>query len=132
MARTKYNAQSCTDADGNVFDSRGECGRYADLKLRERAGLISHLLLKPPKIVLVAKDRDAREIAWSVDYSYDDVELERFVYEDYKPRPLARYEHLLIKLWEHFGPAPLRISGKKGGRFTLLKHIEPTVRHDQE
>ena len=41
----KYNAKK-TELDGIVFDSRKEAGRYAELKLLERAGHIEDLTLQ--------------------------------------------------------------------------------------
>jgi len=124
MRKNKFGAIACSDDHGNMFDSMGERDRYADLKLRERGKLISKLILKPKKVILIPKSGTKPEIAWQLDYSYVDEEAGLFCFEDYKPRPMARYEHLLIRLWRHYGPAPLRISGRKGTRFTLLKTIQ--------
>lgn len=43
----KYNARA-TIVDGYRFPSRREANRYAELKLMERAGLISNLSLQVP------------------------------------------------------------------------------------
>ena len=44
--RAKYNARS-VHLDGYRFDSAAEAQRYAELKLRERAGEISELKIHP-------------------------------------------------------------------------------------
>lgn len=44
--RNKYGAIK-TVVDGITFDSKGEAGRYAKLKLSEKAGIISYLELQP-------------------------------------------------------------------------------------
>lgn len=123
LRRNKYGAIACSDGAGNLFDSKGERSRHGDLKVRQMAGLIENLVLKPEKVVLIAMEGTKPEIAWQVDFSYYDKEDGLFVYEDYKPRPMARYEHLLIRLWRHYGPAPLRISTRKRDRFTIKQTI---------
>ena len=102
---------------GQTFDSKGEYGRWGELRLLERAGHLSSLT-QHPKIILVPGVSGLPEIAWHPDYSY--VEDGRVVYEDYKPRKVTDRENLLFKLWRHFGPGPLRITSH-GGK--LLKQI---------
>lgn len=43
--RGKYNARK-TEVDGFVFDSRKEAARYQELKLLERAGEITNLVMQ--------------------------------------------------------------------------------------
>jgi hypothetical protein len=110
--RNKFNAKPVHNTvTGETFDSKGEAARYGTLTILQRAGEISDLVLHP-KIVLVPADRKAPEIAWIVDYSY--TEDGRTVYEDYKPRPFTSREHLLIRLWKHFGPGLLLITAEGG------------------
>lgn len=44
-AQHKYSAKR-TEVDGITFDSKAEAARYQNLRLLERAGLISHLELQ--------------------------------------------------------------------------------------
>jgi len=50
MRRNKYNAIR-TEVDGIKFDSRKEAGRYCDLKLLQKAGDVSHMLLQVPFVL---------------------------------------------------------------------------------
>ena len=80
----KYNAEK-TVIDGIKFDSKKEARRYAELKLLERAGVISDLKLQP-KFVLQEGFRQNgkayREISYIADFSY--VENGKLVVEDTK------------------------------------------------
>ena len=112
LSRNKFRARPIHNLmTGQSFDSTGESTRYKQLQLLERAGHISNLKLHE-KIVLVAKTVTAPEIAWKMDYTY--TEYNRMIAEDYKPRPHTSRETLLFKLWQHFGPCPLRITGVNG------------------
>jgi len=112
LKRNKFNARAVYDIHGQrCFDSTGESVRYNQLELLEKAGEISSLELHP-KVVLIDGNNDVPEIAWRIDYAY--TEKGRKVWEDYKPRPITERERLLIRLWKHFGPGPLRITGKNG------------------
>jgi len=109
--RNKFNAKPVHDMEtGDTFDSTGEYNRYRELQLMEKAGFISKLELHP-KVVLIAKDGDAPEIAYRPDYAYfcDGRDLK----EDWKPRPATPRETLLFKLWRHFGPTVLLVTGGK-------------------
>lgn len=116
--RNRFGARPVHNLEtGQSFDSTGENKRWGILQLLERAGRISGLVLHP-KIVLIAKVGDAPEIVFRPDYAY--TEDGRVVYEDFKPRPVTDRERLLFKLWRHFGPGPLRITGRGG---VLLRQI---------
>ena len=53
MTRSKYGVRTDAagklerTADGILFDSKGECGRYRQLKLMERARIITNLEIQP-------------------------------------------------------------------------------------
>ena len=66
-----------TELDGIKFDSRHEASRYAELKLMERAGLISNLQLQRVYTLIGAqKDKNGKIIERPVKYVAD------FVYKD--------------------------------------------------
>lgn len=114
----KYNAKPVRDlSTGDSFDSTSEQKRYRILQLLERGKVISNLELHP-KIVFIPKRGKAPEIAWTLDYAYD--EDGQRIYEDWKPRPITDRDRLLFKLWRHYGPGPLRITTTGGA---IRRHV---------
>lgn len=70
--KSKYSSAK-TDIDGIRFDSKKEAEFYAELKLRERAGVISHLRLQPRYLLQEAfkhKGKQYREIEYVADFEY--------------------------------------------------------------
>lgn len=70
--KSKYSSAK-TDIDGITFDSKKEAEFYAELKLRERAGEISHLRLQPRYLLQEAFKHDGkqyREIEYVADFEY--------------------------------------------------------------
>lgn len=70
--KSKYSSAK-TDIDGIRFDSKKEAEFYAELKLRERAGEISHLRLQPRYLLQEAFKYDGkqfREIEYVADFEY--------------------------------------------------------------
>lgn len=64
-----------TTLDGITFASKGEAGRYAELKLLERAGVIEGLILQKsfelcPAVKLEGAKRASRAIVYRCDFSY--------------------------------------------------------------
>jgi len=118
--KSKFGAIPSVDKDGTRHDSKGERDRWFYLKEMEDRGQISGLQ-HHPKVTFLTNPT----IGWTLDSSY--VEDGRVVFEDYKPRPFTDREVVLMKLWIHFGPAPLRITkrGPKGSGFALRKSIVP-------
>ena len=108
--RNKFGAIPVTNLEtGEHFDSQGEARWVGMLKVRQLAGEISGLDVHP-QVELIARRGKAPAIRWRLDASY--VEDGRRVFGDYKPRPFTGRETLLLKLWLHYGPGPLRIVGK--------------------
>lgn len=66
--RSKYGAKP-TVVDGHRFPSMAEARRYAELKLMERAGQITHLELQPKFPVVVAGVKIGSYVA---DFAYID------------------------------------------------------------
>lgn len=70
--KSKYSSAK-TDVDGIRFDSKKEAEFYAELKLRERAGEISHLRLQPRYLLQEAfkyEGKQYREIEYIADFEY--------------------------------------------------------------
>ena len=70
--KSKYSSAK-TDVDGIRFDSKKEAEFYAELKLRERAGEISHLRLQPRYLLQEAfkhEGKQYREMEYVADFEY--------------------------------------------------------------
>lgn len=80
----KYNNKK-TVVDGIKFDSKRESDRYTELKLLERAGKISDLVLQP-KFELIPKyeinGRKVRKMEYVADFQY--TENGKIIVEDAK------------------------------------------------
>lgn len=82
----KYHAKK-TAIDNIVFDSKREATRYQELKLLEKAGLITDLKLQPKFILQVGftyEDEKVRPITYIGDFQYTDVESGKEIVEDVK------------------------------------------------
>jgi hypothetical protein len=98
----KYNAKK-TEVDGIIFDSKKEAARYQELKLAEKAGLISGLELQPKFSI----DINGIHICnYFADFRYQDRVEERFsglksivVVEDVKgvKTPVYKLKKKLVK-----------------------------------
>lgn len=67
---SKYHARR-TEADGIMFDSKAEARRYSELRLMERAGLVTGLELQPCYPIAVNGKRVA---LYKADFRYQDSE----------------------------------------------------------
>lgn len=70
--KSKYSSAK-TDVDGVRFDSKKEAEFYAELKLREKAGEISHLRLQPRYLLQEAfkhEGKQYREMEYVADFEY--------------------------------------------------------------
>ncbi len=90
MTRNKYNAVK-TVVDGITFDSKKEAKRYAELKLLEKAGEISGLLLQPPFKIEINGVKICTYIADFQYVSHFKHEDDKFVVEDVKGVKTAIY-----------------------------------------
>ena len=83
---SKYRAIK-TVVDGITFDSRKEGRRYRELRLLEKAGVIKDLCLQPHFLLQEAYKKNGktvRKIEYIADFSYYDLEKDKFVVEDVK------------------------------------------------
>lgn len=84
---SKYGSKK-TELDGIVFDSKREASRYAELKLMERAKLISDLELQVPFELIPAQRINnkvvERACTYVADFVYYDKAMGETVVEDAK------------------------------------------------
>lgn len=84
----KYRNQK-TEVDGFLFDSKKEATRWTELKLMERAGLITDLVRQfPIKLIPAQKDENGkvieRAVGYVADFAYRDNATGKMIYEDVK------------------------------------------------
>ena len=82
----KYNNKK-TIVDNILFDSKKEARRYKELKLMEKAGLITNLVLQPKFEILKSfkrRGKTHRKIEYIADFRYFDNERQAEVIEDVK------------------------------------------------
>ena len=86
LKRSKYNARRVRK-DGYTFDSQAEALRYDELRLLEKSGEIS-LLIVHPRFEIVApvvyKGKRHRAISYVADFQYLDHAIDQTVIEDVK------------------------------------------------
>jgi hypothetical protein len=102
---SKYRAVK-TAIDGVIFDSKKEAARYQELKLMERAGLISELEMQPEFELIPAystKDgQKVRKIVYRADFRYMDRATKTRIVEDVKGMKTAIYKlKKKILLWRY-------------------------------
>lgn len=89
-----------TVVDGIVFDSRKEAERYAELRLMEKAGVITNLRRQVRFELIPNQYMDGKLIERRVDYLadfvYRDAETDRTVVEDVKS-PVTKTDKYIIK-----------------------------------
>lgn len=103
MRYNKYNNKKVI-IDNITFDSKKEARRYKELKLMEKAGLITNLALQP-KFLLQDKfkyrNKTYRKIEYIADFSYIRKEDDILVIEDVKGLKTDVYrlkEKLFLKM----------------------------------
>ena len=97
--RSKYNAKAIR-LDGILFDSNAEAERYAELKILERAHLISELKVHPRYTLLEGfryRGINERPIVYEADFSY--IEDGENIVEDVKGYKTPEY-NIKRKLFE--------------------------------
>ena len=73
--------------DNILFDSKKEARRYKELKLMEKAGLITNLVLQPKYEILKSfkrRGKTHRKIEYIADFGYFDNERQAEIIEDIK------------------------------------------------
>ena len=87
--KKKYNNKK-TFYNGITFDSMGECARYQELELLEKAGEI-HSLETQPKFMLLEgfrlRGKSHRSIEYHADFKYYSNRHKSWVIEDFKSKP---------------------------------------------
>ncbi|HKD44554.1 MAG TPA: DUF1064 domain-containing protein [Candidatus Angelobacter sp.] len=94
-SQNKFRARKTT-VDGVVFASKHEADRYLELKLLQRAGKISNLILQPA-IHYMSQDGRRTLFRYIPDFLY--VEAGEYVYEDAKglQTPVYKLKKKLIE-----------------------------------
>lgn len=105
-----------TIVDGISFDSKAEAAYYAELKLRERSGLIKIKELQP------AIKMTQAQIKYVADFSIIEDGCE--IWFDVKGVSNAVFL-LKKRLYKKYGKHILRIVKKNNDRFELLEEITP-------
>ena len=98
----KYHAKKVT-VDGIEFDSRREANRFAELKLMERAGMITDLK-RQEEFELIPKCGKERPAKYHADFSYIDTTTGEKVVEDVKSRATKTKDYILrrkLMNWRH-------------------------------
>ena len=89
----KYGAKK-TIVGKIVFDSKDEAERYAELKLMQRQGLISELIVHP-RYELIARQNDERAAYYSADFEY--MENDKRIVEDVKSSATAKIPDYILR-----------------------------------
>lgn len=101
VKRPKYLNQKTTDAQGIVHDGKGECERWQELQLLERAGAITRLRRQ---VVYAFVDAGVLITTYKADFDYYDGAAH--IVEDHKSprtRKLAAYRHKVKLMQAHYG-----------------------------
>ena len=80
---SKYYNQKTRTPDGIVFDSKKEAARWTNLKLMEKAGIITNLQ-RQVKFELIPKQDGERACSYKADFVYHDAKTCKMVVEDTK------------------------------------------------
>lgn len=91
---TKYGNRKTT-VEGVKFDSKAEARRYGELKLLEKGGVITALLLQPSFQLAPAffhKGRKERAIKYIADFQYIVAGTDRTIVEDVKGKRTEVYK----------------------------------------
>lgn len=103
--RAKYSNKK-TEADGLVFDSRAEAGRWLELRIMERQGMIADLQRQvryelAPSVKFTGSTRAKPALCYWADFVYVDVATGKKVTEDTKGVETEAYrikKHLMLSI----------------------------------
>ena len=116
-SNNKYKAIR-TMVDGESFPSRLEAQVYSELKLMQKAGLISELTRK------CSVRFEGLDINYKPDAKYFCLSRKQDVWVEAKGFETERYK-LVKKIWKSVGPGPLEIWKAKGNRISVTEIIKP-------
>lgn len=100
--KQKYNNKK-VEVDGRRFDSKKEAAHYLELRMKERAGLISDLKLQVP-FVLIEKNETERALKYVADFTYYEAGV--YIVTDVKStatRKLSTYVNKRKLMLDKFG-----------------------------
>lgn len=98
----KYHAKK-VEVDGIEFDSRREANRWQELKILERAGMISDLR-RQEEFELIPRCGKERPAKYHADFTYTDTATGERVVEDVKSRATKTKDYILrrkLMNWRH-------------------------------
>lgn len=112
LAWHKYRAKR-TEVDGISFPSKGEAGRYVELRLQERAGEIRELKLQP-RFPLLVGEPPVLVSTFVGDFQYLEKNSSTVIVEDFKGfyTPECKLKHRLFVVL--YPKIELRVIDKKG------------------
>lgn len=117
--RHKYGARrKSSSLTGRSFASSAEARRGDQLKMMEMAGAISDLGFQPAVVL------SAAGIVYRPDFSY--TENGQAIWEDVKGAETPVFR-LKAKLWEAYGPGPLRIVKVERKWFRVERTVVPVA-----
>ena len=115
--KSKYKAQKTTHK-GYSFASKGEANCFDMLTLLEKAGEIKILQLQPQVHLTLAR------ILYKPDFKILVTSSETVAYCEFKGYDCPVWK-IKKRLWEYYGPAPLRIYRQRGNRIVLVEELVP-------
>lgn len=116
----KYHAVK-TSLDGYSFASKGESDLYCQLKLEEKAGLISDIQVQDHVYLTAAR------ILYIADFKYFNIETQQHEWSEFKGLELPEWR-IKRRLWlAGYGPGALRVFKKNGQRLILAETLTPKI-----
>lgn len=100
IIKNKYHNKKVT-YKGIKFDSKKECYRYKQLRLKEKAGLIRELELQPKFLLLDTihyKGKTYPKTYYKADFRYFDVNKGKYIIEDVKSPITAKDKAYRLKI----------------------------------
>lgn len=99
MKRNKYGAVKTT-IDGIIFDSKAEAKRYGELKMLERSGFVTNVIVHRVFPLLV---NGVKVASYESDFTYESPTHDRLIVEDVKGVKTSVYR-LKKKIFEAIYP----------------------------
>lgn len=116
-SKSKYNnVRTRVEHLDRSFPSGWEAERAGELSMLEKSGVIEGLRFQPQTYLSDAK------VGYKVDFFYRQNGID--IYEEVKGKETEEYRIKRL-LWHRYGPAQLRVTKKRRGRFYVYETIMP-------
>jgi hypothetical protein len=116
IAGHKYKAKK-TEYAGYSFASKGEAALFAELKLRQRAGMIRDIQVQDHVYLTEAR------ILYVADFKIFETEnIDTPIWIEFKGFETSEWR-LKRRLWKFYGPGELRIYKQQNSRMILMETI---------